>query len=108
MNLAMSRGCASTNQTFFAGELAGYGVSHESCATLLNIVAMVNCPRKIWRSIGTAKQVLGSLFQICANVRAFLETYSSCHTGKIPFILNITYKLVELAHGRKFQNKLLL
>ena len=65
-------------------------------------------PAKIWRSIGTAKQVLGSLFQICANVRPFLETYSSCHTGKIPFILNIVYKLVELAHDRKFRNKLLL
>ena len=76
---------------------------------MLTIVAMVICPRKIWRSIGTAlKQVLGSLFQICSNVRAFLETYSSCHTGKIPFILNIVYKLVELAHDRKFRNKLLL
>ena len=104
----MSRGHALTNQTFFTGELAGSGVSHESCAMLLTIVAMVICRRKIWRSIGTAKQVLGSLFQVCANVRAFLETYSSCHTGKIPFILNIVYKLVELAHDLKFRNKLLL
>ena len=75
---------------------------------LLTVVAMVSCPRKIWRSIGPAEQVLGSLFQIRANVRAFLETYSSCHTGKIPFILNIVYKLVELAHDLKFRNKLLL
>ena len=69
---------------------------------LLTIVAMVICARKRWRSTGTAKQQLGSLFQICANVRAFSETYSSCHTGKILFVLNVVYQMVELAHDRKF------
>ena len=32
MNLAMSRGHASTNQTFFAGELSAYGLNGSACA----------------------------------------------------------------------------